>query len=124
MADQIAIRFEDLTANEGSQLPVVVNFRNRVAGTASTPTTAEYKVMDIENEEVITDWTSMGTPDTRMTLQLDKDDLSLDQSRSRVEFSRSADQRRLLIVAADRGLSTQVIEQRQFRVRNVGGFVS
>ena len=111
MADQIAIRLESLSANEGGRLPVVVNFRDRLTGTASVPTTAEYKIFDVENEQTITDWTSMGTPAARMTLTLDKDDLSIDQARSRVEFSRSSDSRRML-------------KQRMFRVKNIADFTS
>lgn len=111
MADQIAISLETLTVNEGSQLPGVVNFRSRATGTGSVPTTAEYKVYDYERETVITDWTSLGTPAARMTFTLDKDDTRLDDALTKRSFSR------VLLIAADRGLATQVVEQRRFRVQ-------
>jgi len=121
MANRMAISLRALEVIEGSQLTGTVSFRDDVTESASIPTTAEYRVWDLDRNEMITDWTSLGEPAAQMPILLTPSDTSLESDSDNRRITGSRLRRRSLIVAADRGLSTQVIDVRHFRVRNAYG---
>jgi hypothetical protein len=120
VATRGSLTLEKTIVNEGGQVDCTVRFRDR-AGADSVPTTAEYRVYDLDNQRVITDWTSLGTMAADMNFTLDKDDTTL-EGRPIGDRLSTPTYRRVLTVVADRNLATQVVVARKFRVQNVSGF--
>lgn len=113
MADQIAIRLPKTMVDEGSAFTATVFFRDRATGSASTPSTIEYKLYNTTANQVIRNWTQV-TP--AASVQIDVlstwNDIQSDSSvREKVN----------LIVIADRGMATEVRDFRQYSIRNIEG---
>lgn len=114
MADQVEIHLPKTVINEGSQFIATARFRTRAAAAASIPTTAEYKIYNLSRREIIQDWTSL-TPAAEI-------DITITASLNDLETNNKSHERFELLVAADRGLSTQVVQAEPYRVTNVRGY--
>lgn len=113
MADQVAIQLPKTVFNERSAFTATAYFRTRSTGAASTPTTVHYKVSNLSTGEVAQDWTSVtaaGNVSISITGSMNKI-RSGDQNSERME----------LLVAADKGLDTEVVGSAYYRVLNVFG---
>lgn len=117
MATRGAIVLDNTIVEEAGQLQGTVRFRDR-DGADSIPTTAEYMVYDLDHNRTITGWTSLGTPAADMDFTLDRSDLTLEGRTISDRFTGPLF-RRILTIVADRGLDTQVVLTRKFRIKNV-----
>jgi len=113
MTDQVEITLPKTTFYEGSNFTATVNFRTRSSSGASTPTTVHYRVEDLTNKEVITDWTSV-TPGSSVSI-------SVTPTMNAIKSDVNHQERKQLIVKADSGLDTQAIGQATWRVKNLQG---
>lgn len=114
MADQVAIQLPKTVYSEGGQFTATARFRDRAAIVDSIPTTVHYKLYNLSTEEIVRDWTSV-TPaaEVSITVVASDNDVSNGCSVSeRIEF----------IVAADRGLATQVLGVSQYTIKDIVGY--
>ena len=114
MADQVEISLPKTIFNEGSQFTATARFRTRSTAAASTPTNVYYKLYNLNTRETITDWTSV-SPASEVSITLTPTENTIkDQThfKERIEF----------LVAADYGLSTQVIGKTQYNITDLKGY--
>lgn len=114
MADQVDIRLPKTRYNEGSQFEVTAVFKTRASQADSVPTTAEYKLFNLNTREIIKDWTTL-TPAASITFTISATDNDIRKRKSTYE-------RIQILVSADRGLSTQVIEDKTYLIKNLRGY--
>jgi hypothetical protein len=113
MADQVEIYVPQTRINERSQLIATARFRTRSTAAASTPTTVHYKLTNLQTEEVVTDWTSVGAA-SEVTITIPAASNKILSNSHRLE-------RMELLVAADKGLSTESIGRRNYQIKNMYG---
>ena len=113
MADQVEIQIPLTSVNERTQLIGTAYFRTRSTGAASTPTTVHYKVSNVSNDTVVKDWTTISAA-ANVTLTITADLNKILSNHHRVE-------RMEVLVAADKGLSTEAIGRAGYLVKNVYG---
>lgn len=109
-ADQIVFSFQRDRINERSRLVVTARFRDRTTDADVTPTNVKYRLDNITSGAQIADWTT-ATASTSVAITL-----TSAQNECTV---RSEQQRNLLTVAADYGLSTEFSESLQYEIRNL-----
>ena len=114
MADQIAIYLPKSTIDEGSLFTVTARFRDRATATASTPTSVDYAVYNLSEKQTIVDWTSVSA-NAEVSVNLGPEV-------NRIRDNRSKTERQEIIIRADVGLSTEVVQKAQYLIRNVGGY--
>ena len=110
-ADQIVFRFPRDRIRDSSSLTVVARFRDRATDADVTPTNVQYRIDCLDTCSEIRTWTSV-TPGTEVSIATTPED-----NRARFGFS---PQRNRLTVAADRGLSTQFVQDLQYLIDNLG----
>lgn len=113
LADLIEIRFPRTEVIEKSSMTVTVNFRTHSTGAASTPTTIHYRVDCLSTEQAVTEWTSVSAAA--------EVEIVLTPTESSILDSSNEWERKQLTVKIDSGLSTQVLQARQWRVKNIYG---
>ena len=109
MADFLAVSISRPTVVEGSVFTATANFR--LAGAASIPTTARYRVDDDCSE--LKAWTTL-TPAAAISFTVPVAATAIRDTSARREL-------RFLTIEADAGLSTQLRESIAFEVTNVNG---
>jgi hypothetical protein len=114
MADQIEIQFPQTIVQEETTFTATAYFRDRSTKLPSTPTTIHYKVVDASNRNVITDWTSVATP-------AGSNEIVITSTENKIIDDANLFETKMLLVKADSGLSTQVIQKKTWRVRNLEG---
>ena len=107
MADQVEIQIPKFIVNERSQFVATAYFRTRASAAA------EYKIYNLSTQEIITDWTTV-TPAANVSITVKATENLIKADYHRME-------RYELLVAADRGLATEVLGRALYRVRNLGG---
>lgn len=112
MADEVAIQFPVKSVNERSQLLGTAYFRTRSTGAASTPTTVHYKVSNLSTNETVQDWSSISAA-SNVSLTITG---AMNQIRGG-----GVSERMEILVAADKGLTTESIGQYTYRIKNVYG---
>ena len=115
MADQIEIFLPVTRIDERTQLTATVRFRQRSDNSASIPTTIHYRLYNWQQHEVVRDWTQVTPAAAEVTITLDARDLKIRDNTHQME-------RHGLTVVADRGLATQATAEKNFQIRNVGGW--
>ena len=116
MADQVEVTLPKTVYNEGTQFTATARFRTRATAVADTPTTVHYKIYNLTREEIVKDWTSVAAAgEVSITVTASLNDLE-DNSYGSVA------ERFELLVASNRGLSTQVIGRAPYKVRNIRGY--
>lgn len=113
MADQVEISLPKTRVNERSQFIATVRFRTRSSAAASTPTTVHYKLSNLQTGETITDWTSV-TAASEVSI-------TIPGASNQIRANSHSLERMELLVAADRGLSTESIGRRNYQINNVYG---
>ena len=114
MADQIEIQLPNTIVNEETTFTITAYFRTRATKVASTPTTIHYKIVDIVLRETITDWTLVSTP-------AGNNDIVITSAENEIIDGSHLQERKQILIKIDSGLSTQVIETKTWRVRNLEG---
>lgn len=114
MADQIEIQIPNTLVNEETTFTATAYFRTRSTKAASTPTTIHYKVVDIGSRSTITDWTAVSTP-------AGNNDIVITSAQNEIIDDSNLRETKMLLVKADSGLATQVIETKMWRVTNLEG---
>lgn len=112
MADQVELALPKTVFDERSAFTATVRFRDRETATASTPTTAEYRLYNLTNQVVVKDWTSL-TPAAEISIAV--------ESSNNAILSKGCTEAMQFLVAADRTLSTQVIESACYLIKNLEG---
>lgn len=114
MADQVEIEIPKSIYNEGTQFTATVRFRTRSSKAASVPTTAHYKITNLSTNKVVRDWTAL-TAAAEISFTIAPTDNDIDDKTHLQE-------RMELLVAADRGMSTQSIGSRHYKIRDLDGY--
>lgn len=111
--DQIAISIPKSVYRENSSFSATAKFIIRSTATMAAPTTVEYKIYNISSNEVIRDWTTIASA-ASVTIDITSADNAIRDDRN--EYERMA-----LLVAADRGLTTEANELADYWLTNVEG---
>ena len=98
---------------ERSSFSVTAYFRDS-SDAAEAPTTAEYRIDDLERREKITDWTSL-TPAVSIAI-------AITATENKILSHSSTFERRQITVSADRGLATETRDTAQWQVENIQGW--
>jgi hypothetical protein len=114
LADQVEIRLPKTVFNERTAFTATAIFKTRSSGADSIPTTAEYKLFNLSSKETIKDWTTL-TPAASISISVSAVD-------NKIKSDYRPSERMALLVSADRGLSTEVLQEIHYRLMNVGGF--
>ena len=114
MADQVELALPKTVFDERSAFTATVRFRDRATASASTPTTAEYRLYNITNQTLVKDWTSL-TPAGEVSIAID--------ASNNVILGDGITEAMQFLVVADRGLSTQTTETAHYMIKNLGGGV-
>ena len=112
MADQVELALPKTVFDERSAFTAKVRFRDRSTASASTPTTAEHRLYNLTNQCVVKDWTSL-TPAAEISIAVDAGNNAI--------LSKGVTEAMQFLVAADRTLSTQVIESAYYLIKNLEG---
>lgn len=114
MTTQVEINIPKTVINEGTQFDVTARFRTRSSATASTPTNANWKIYNVSQGAVVKDWTALApASEISFTVAASLNDL---------DSNEGFNEKHQLLVAADLGLSTQVIQAVDYRVKNIRGY--
>ena len=105
----VHVQISDSIVQEGSYLSATAYFRQSDA--ATTPTTVEYKIFNLDTDEIVKDWTTV-TPASSVSIS----NLAV------TEIEDKRQERHELLVRADKNLATQAIGRRVYRVNNLRGF--
>jgi hypothetical protein len=111
--DQIAIQLPKTRVSENTTFPVTAYFRTRATKAASAPTTVHYRIDCLSTHSELQDWTEVATGEN-VTITISSANNAIQQGTSRSE-------RKQIIIQADRGLSTQVVNQATWLVNNILG---
>jgi len=111
--DQVEIQIPKTRVLEETNFIAVAYFRTRSTKSASTPTTVHYTVEDLSTKQTITDWTSVSAASSVS--------LSITPTENAIQDYTNKFERRLLIVMADRGLSTQAVGKVTWIIDNLRG---
>ena len=109
--DTVAIQLPKPRVKEGSGFTATAYFRD--AGVASVPTNVQYRIDNITNGYVVSDWTSV-TAAANVSIAITGTQNALRSQCNRFE-------RLQLTVDANHGLSTQVRDSAVYEVENVRG---
>ena len=112
-ADQVEIILPKTVFNERTGFTATARFLTRATGAALAPTSAEYKLYNLSNREMIKDWTAL-TPAVSIAIVISAID-------NQIKQNYRPNERMELVVSADRGLSTEVVQTAHYRLTNVGG---
>lgn len=113
MADQVEISLPKTRINEKSGFTAIVRFRDRASASAAAPLTVSYKIFNVSTSDIVKDWTHISVA-AQVSIAIDGQD-------NLVRRSSNSFERIELVVAADRGLSTQVIDSAEYQVVNLHG---
>lgn len=113
MADQVEIALPKTQFNERSAFTATARFRTRASAAASVPTTVHYRISNLQTKEYVTDWTSV-TAASEVSI-------SVTAANNKIRDNTHKTERLELLVAADRGLATEVIGRVVYRILNVYG---
>lgn len=113
MADQVAIRAPRNRWAEGSGFTATADFRTRSSRSADTPTTVHYRVDCLKTSTVLADWTSVSTAS--------QVSISITPTHNAIQDDSNRFERKQLIVAADKDLTTQSLGFFKWTVENLQG---
>lgn len=113
MADQVEISLPKTQFNERSAFTATARFRTRSTAAASTPTTVHYKISNLTTATNVLDWTSVSAAS--------EVSISVTGAQNKIRNNEDQMERMELLVVADKGLSTEVVAQATYRIRNVYG---
>ena len=113
MADQVEIQLPKTVFNERSNFVATAYFRTRSTAAAATPTTVHYKLSNLSTKETVQDWTSVSAASNVS--------ISITGAMNKILDESHVMERMELLVAADRGLSTESIGQSNYKIKNVYG---
>lgn len=113
MADQVEIRLPLTRFNERTAFTATAVFKTRATQADSVPTTVEYKLYNISQRETIKNWTAL-TPAASI-------DIAVSAVDNKIKADYKPTERMELLVSADRGLATEVLQTVHYRIVNVGG---
>jgi hypothetical protein len=111
MADTVAIQVPKPLVKEGSSFTATAYFR--ASGAASTPTNVYYRLDCLSTDTVLADWTSVSAA-ANVSISITAEHNAIQSQCNRREVKQ-------LLVAADYGLSTQVIDSAIWEVENLHG---
>lgn len=117
--DQVEIQIPKTVVDENSAFTATAYFRTRATAAAATPTTVDYRIDNVSTRQNRTGWTSV-TPGTTATIPIKSSDNKIMQQTS-YRFGGSIWEEVQLIVAIDRGLDTEHVGHRTWRVENLYG---
>lgn len=100
--------------NEASAMTVRARFFNS-QNTLATPNSARYRILDLSNNRVVRDWTSL-TPAAAVDIEITAADNDLQESHSTRKF-----ERRVVTVQANAGEDSQRSEEIEYWIRNLHG---
>jgi hypothetical protein len=105
--------------NEASTMSVEAKFYNKT-NQLSTPTSIRYRLKDVTNDRVVTDWTDV-TPASSIEIEITAEEnaVYLDGSRPFQRF-----EERVLVVQANYDTDTQYAEEIRYLIKNLRGFDS
>lgn len=94
-----------------------------IAGTAnvpSTPTTLEYRIVDLTNDRVVRDWTTI-TPAAIFSINIVATDNEIynDSRKSRYRF-----EERVIVISANRDTDLMFNKEERYLIRNLRGYDS
>jgi hypothetical protein len=110
--DEIELALASNEIYEQSAMTCLASFRNRATKSAEVPTNVYWRLDDIQDCE-IQGWTSV-TPASELTIFITS------QLNHVGNFTRGYE-RRVLSVASDYGLATQLVESTSYEVKNIAG---
>lgn len=113
MADQIEISLPKTRVTERSAFTATAYFRTRATKAAATPTTARYRIDDLESEEQVRDWTSL-TPGTSIAISITAGDNAIKSDSKHRETKQ-------ITVQAEHGTDSQVTQTAIWKVTNIYG---
>ncbi|HLA60917.1 MAG TPA: hypothetical protein VK626_01605 [Nitrospiraceae bacterium] len=112
-ADSITFTTNSQKIVEGSTVVITARFRNQASSADVTPTNVNYRLDEPVSRCVIQDWTSL-TPGTSVPITLTTDN-------NRVRNCLAPVERRQLIVASDKGLTTEYRDVYLYDIKNLPG---
>ena len=117
--DQIEIQIPKTVFDENSAFTATAYFRTRATAAAATPTTVDYRIDNTSTRTERTGWTSV-TPGTSVTIAVKSSDNKIQQQTS-FRFGGAVWENIQLVVSLDKGLDTEVVGHKQWRIRNLYG---
>lgn len=112
-ADQISFSTPKTTVTELSSTVITVQFRNRATQAAVVPTTVKYRIDDLNNGVVVSDWTSV-TPASSVSI-------TVTPTQNQIYNDYNGKESRQFTVKTDDTLSTQYIDSMIYTVKNLAG---
>ena len=113
MADQIAIQLPKTVFDQGSSFTAKVFFRDRATSSASTPSLVEFKLYNTTVDHVIRNWTQV-TPAASI-------EIDIGAAWNAIQSNANDREKINLIIIADRGMTTEVRDSRQYVIKNIEG---
>ena len=105
--------------NEASTFSVRARFTG-ANGSAQTPSTVRYKIVDVDNSRTVRDWTSL-TPSSTVSFTVAASD---NEIFSDVRGNRKKIEHRVLVIQANANLDDQFTDEESYAIRNLKGFQS
>jgi hypothetical protein len=104
--------------NEASAFTLMARFAR--ANVATVPSTVRYRIKDVTNDRLVTDWTDV-TPASAVTIEVTAEENEIYQDSSR-PFRRREE--RVISVQANYDTDSQYTEEIRYLIRNLHGFDS
>jgi hypothetical protein len=105
--------------NEASTMSVTAKFYGH-ANVPSTPSSLRYRVKDVTNDRVVTDWTDIA-PAQQVEIEVTAEENEIHNDGSR-RFQRFEE--RVIVVQANYDTDTQYAEEIRYLIKNLRGFDS
>jgi hypothetical protein len=111
MADRASLYIPvDITA-DGDNFTATIQFFDEASGVLTAPTTVEYRIDCLTNDHKVLDWTSVTTGDTVS--------IAVAGTYNTIITAANSFERKQITVCADRGLTFQCIDQKQWLCKNL-----
>jgi hypothetical protein len=103
--------------NEGSACTATARFLGSSAATV-TPATVHYRLKDVTNNRIVTDWTEV---DTAASVDIE---ITADENLIYADSPYQMFEERAVIVAANKDTPTQYVYEHRYLIKNLKGFDS
>lgn len=118
--NQIEIQLPKTKYPERTSFTATAYFRTRETGAAATPTTVHYRIDNLSNNQLVTDWTSV-SPSTSASITIKSSENVIDGGSGYSYPGVPKWQTMQLTVAIDKDLDSMVVGAKNWRCQNLAG---